>query len=98
MLNVGTRSFPKRPLLSCARFTCDIYAKFFLLLLNNEEVEKLRCKLSGYMYGRYTLDTNPSTDGKQSAVFTVISKHSLNQELNESSKANLIRRNRIEQI
>ena len=48
------QSFPKRPLLSCARFTCD---NFFLLLLNNEEVEKLRCKLSGYMYGRYTLDT-----------------------------------------
>jgi len=85
-------------LLSCARFTYDIYAKFFLLLLNNKEVQKLRSKLSGYMYVIYTLDTNPSTDVKRSAVFTVISKHSLNQELNESSDANLIRRNRIELI
>ena len=92
------RSFPKRPLLSCARFTCDIYVKVFLLLLNNEKVEKLRCKLSGYMYRQYTLDTNLTTDGKRSVVFTVISKHSLNQELNESSDANLIRRNRIELI
>ena len=25
----GALSFPKRPFLSCARFTCDIYAKFF---------------------------------------------------------------------
>ena len=33
----------------------------FLLLLNNKEVQKLRSKLSGYMYVRYTLDTNPST-------------------------------------
>ena len=55
------RSFPKRLL----RFACDIYDKFFILLLNNEKVEKLRCKLSGYMYGRYTLDTNPSTDGQR---------------------------------
>ena len=30
-LLVWARSFPKRPLLSCARFTCDIYAKFILL-------------------------------------------------------------------
>ena len=93
-----SRSFPKRSLLSCARFTCDIYANFFLLLLNNKVVEKLQCKLSGYMYGQYTLDTIPSTDSKRSAVFTVISKHSLNQELNESSDANLNRRNRIELI
>ena len=50
------------------------------------------------MYVTYTQDTNPFTNGKQSAVFTAITKHSLNQELNESSKANLIRRNRIEQI
>ena len=50
------------------------------------------------MYVTYTRDTNPSTDGKQSAVFTAITKHSLNQELNESSKANLIRRKQIEQI
>ena len=88
----------KAALLSCARFTFDIHAKFFLLLLNDKEVQKLRSKLSGYMYVTYTRDTNPSTDGKQSAVFTAITKHSLNQELNESSKANLIRRNRIEQI
>ena len=40
-------SYSNRPLLSCARFTCDIYAKFVLLLWHNEEVEKLRCKLSG---------------------------------------------------
>ena len=26
---------PKAALLSCARFTCDIYAKYFLLLLKN---------------------------------------------------------------
>ena len=88
----------KVALLSCARFTCDIYAKFFLLLLNNKEVQKLRSKLTGYMYVTYTLDTNPSPDGKRSAVFTLILKHSLNQELNESSDANLIRRNRIELI
>ena len=31
------------------------------------------------MYRQYTLDTNPFTDGKGSAVFTVISKHSLNR-------------------
>ena len=31
---------PKAALLSCARFTCDIYAKYFLLLLNNIEVQK----------------------------------------------------------
>ena len=43
------------------------------------------------MYVTYTLDTNPSTDGKRSAVFTLILKHSLNQELNESFEANLIR-------
>ena len=55
----------KVALLSCARFTCVIYAKFFLLLLNNEDVQKLRSKLSGYMYVRYTLDTNPSTDGQR---------------------------------
>ena len=30
----------KAALLSCARFTCDIYAKYFLLLLNNIEVQK----------------------------------------------------------
>ena len=91
-IEISLRSFPKRFLLSCARFTYDIYIKFFLLLLNNEEVEKLRCKLSGYMYGRHTLDTNPSTDDKRSAVYTVIPKHSLNQELNESKPnwANLI--------
>ena len=33
---IRARSFPKRPLLSCALFTCDIYAKCFLLLLNNQ--------------------------------------------------------------
>ena len=64
-----------------ATFTLD----FFLLLLKNEEVEKLGLKLSGYMWGKYALDTNTSTDGKRSAVFTGISKHSLNQELNELS-------------
>ena len=53
------------PLLSCERFTCNIYAKFFLLLLDNEEFEKLQCKLSGYMYRQYTLDTTPSTDGQR---------------------------------
>ena len=63
---------PNAALLLCARFTCDICAKFVLLLLNNEEVQKLRSKLTGYMYVRYTLDMNPSTDGKRSAVFTVI--------------------------
>ena len=98
LFNIYSRSFQKRPLLSCAQFTCDFYAKFFLLLLNNEEVEKLRCRLSGYMYRQYTLDTNPSTDGKRSAFFTGISKNSLNQELNESVDANLICRNRIELI
>ena len=36
-------------LLLCARFTSDIYAKFVLLLLKNEEVEKLECELSGYI-------------------------------------------------
>ena len=29
--SVYSRSFPKRPLLSYARFTCDIYDKIFLL-------------------------------------------------------------------
>ena len=43
------------------------------------------------MWGQYALDTNPSTDGKWSADFTGISKHSLNQELNEFPDANLIR-------
>ena len=56
---------PKAAVLSCARFTCDIYARFFLLLLNNKEVQKLRSKLTGYMYVQYTLDTNPSTDGQR---------------------------------
>ena len=51
------RSFPKQPLLSCARFICDIYAKFFLLLLKIEEVEKLECKLSGFMWGQYAWDS-----------------------------------------
>ena len=40
-----TTFLPKAALLSCARFTCDIYDKFFLLSLNNEEVQKLRSKL-----------------------------------------------------
>ena len=75
----------KWPLLSCARFTCDIYAKFVLLLLSNEEVQTLGCKLPGYMLGQFALDTNPSTDGQLSAVLTGNSKHSLNKELNESS-------------
>ena len=35
-----TTVLPKAALLSCAQYTCDIYAKFFLLLLNNEEVQK----------------------------------------------------------
>ena len=77
---------------------CDVYARFVLLLLKNEEVGKLGCELFDYMWGLYALETNPSTDGKRSAVFTGISKHSLNQELNESLDANLIRRNRIELI
>ena len=51
-------------------FLATFTLNFFLLLLNNEEVEKLRCKLSGYMYRQYTLNTNPSTDGKRSAVYT----------------------------
>ena len=42
------------------------------------------------MWGQYALDKNPSTDSKRSAVFTEISKHGLNQELNESSNANII--------
>ena len=79
------------PSLSCARFTCDIYASFFLLSLKNEEVEKLWCKLSGYMWEQFALDTNPSTDGQLFVVFTGNSKHRLNQELDESSYANPIR-------
>ena len=55
----------KETLLSCARFTCDMYAEFFLLLLDNKQVQKLRSKLTGYMYVTYTLDTNPSTDGQR---------------------------------
>ena len=93
---VEPRSFPKRPLLRFARFSCDIYAKFFLLLLNNEEVEKLRCKLSGYIFRQYTLDMNEGF--RRSAVelhlflqflskphCTGNSKQSSNQELIESS-------------
>ena len=34
------------PLLSCARFTRDIYAKCFLFLLRNEEVEKFVTSLA----------------------------------------------------
>ena len=56
---------PKAALLSSARFIFDIYAKFFLSLLNNEEVQKLRSRLSEYMYVRYILDTNHSTDGQR---------------------------------
>ena len=77
-----------------ATFTLNLFSE----LLENEEVEKLRCKLSGYVYGPYTMDQGscslfghePFYRRKRSAVFTVISKHSLNQELNESSDANLI--------
>ena len=36
----GITVLPKAALLSCAQFTCDIYAKYFLLLLNNIEVQK----------------------------------------------------------
>ena len=60
-----TTVLPKAALLSCARFTCDIYVEYFLLLLNNIEVQKLRSKLTGYMYVTYTLVTNPSTDGQR---------------------------------
>ena len=35
-----TTVLSKAALLSCARFTCDIYATYFLLLLNNIEVQK----------------------------------------------------------
>ena len=50
------------PLLSCARCTCDIYAKFVLLLLKKEGVESLGCKFPGYMWGQFALDTNPSVE------------------------------------
>jgi uncharacterized membrane protein YbhN (UPF0104 family) len=39
-LSPSTTVLSKAALLSCARFTCDIYATYFLLLLNNIEVQK----------------------------------------------------------
>ena len=45
------------PLLLYVQFTCNIYGKFFLLLLKVEEVEKLGCKLSGYIWGQFAWDT-----------------------------------------
>ena len=47
----------KWPLLLCTRFSCDIYANFFSLIAKNEEVESLGCKLFGYMWGQFPLDT-----------------------------------------
>ena len=70
-----------------------LYAKFYLLLVKNEEVKKLGCKLSVYMWGHLALDTNPSmVSSKITFVLTLTltlwnSKLSLNHELNESPHA-----------
>ena len=92
------QSLQKRPLLPSgpySRVRDLLYAKFILLLLKNEEVGKSGCKLSGYMWGQFASNTNPSTvSGKISFVLTLPikttlwnSKHSSIQELNEPSHA-----------
>ena len=70
-------------------------------MLRNQDVNSLasfrgnmlwtRTLLQGLVIVDYTITSSASTFGKRSAVFTGISKHCLNQELNESSDANLIR-------
>ena len=71
----------KWPLISCMQLTDDIYANFFLFLLKEEEVKKLECKLSCYMWGQFAVDIKPSKDSQLSAVSNGNSKHILNKEL-----------------
>ena len=81
------QSLAERPLLPSGHWSrvCNLLMTFmlifFLFLLKEEEVKKLECTLSCYMWGQFAVDIKPSKDSQLSAVSNGNSKHILNKEL-----------------